>query len=204
MRTGGDETKRKILEVAERLFSEKGFDGASVGMIAEAVGINKGLIYYHFKNKDDILISLFRGVIDELSEHLKNTPPPPGGAADGASIRDKIRQEIVFLEGKKRILSVMLMEGFKREDRENFLLTCAEMSMKQEDEYFAASKARKLSGSSSEQEYLVFEFFTGFIPLITFVAMKDRWCRYYNCDSEKLMDMFLDSFEKAHLTAYLR
>jgi AcrR family transcriptional regulator len=197
MRTGGDETKRKILEVAEGLFSEKGFDGASVGMIADAVGINKGLIYYHFKNKDDILISLFQSVIDELAEHLRDTPPQ-----GGASLKDKLRLEIAFLEKRKRILSVMLMESFKREDRENFLLKCAEMSMKQEDEYIAGSRGHKFSGASSEQEYLVFEFFTGFIPLITFVAMKDAWCRHYNCDGEKLLDIFLDSFEKAHLTAY--
>ena len=98
----------------------------------------------------------------------------------------------------------MLMESFKREDQENFLLKCAEMSMKQEDEYFAGARAHKFSGAASEQEYLVLEFFTGFIPVITFVAMKDTWCRYYNCDGEQLLDMFLDSFEKSHLTAYLR
>lgn len=203
MRTGGDETKRKILEAAERLFSEKGYDGASVGMIADAVGINKGLIYYHFKNKNDIMISLFRGVIDELTEHLKSSPPPPA-AAKSVSIRDKIRQEIAFLEKKKRILSVMLMEAFKNEDREDFLLKCAEMSIKQEDEYFTGSRLHKFSGSASEQEYLVFEFFTGFIPVITFVAMKDKWTRHYNCDGDELLELFLDSFEKAHLTAYLR
>jgi AcrR family transcriptional regulator len=204
MRTGGDETKKKILEAAEQLFSEKGFDGASVGMIADAVGINKGLIYYHFKNKDDILVSLFAAVIEELSEHLKNSPVPHDGAADGPTVKDKVRQELRFLEKRKRILSVMLMEAFKRDDRENFLLKCAEMSMKQEDEYFANSRLHKLAGSSSEQEYLVFEFFTGFIPVITFVAMKDKWTRYYNCDGDELLERFLDSFERAHLTAYLR
>jgi len=202
MRTGGDETKKKILAAAEELFAEKGFDGASVGMIAEAVGINKGLIYYHFTNKDDILVSLFAAVIDELSEHLKNGPAPHGGAADGAAVRDKLRQEIRFLEKRKRILSVMLMEALKREDKENFLLKCAEMSMKQEEEYFAGSRAHKFSGAASEQEYLVFEFFTGFIPVITFVAMKDKWTRYYNCDGDELLERFLDSFEKAHLTVH--
>lgn len=199
MRTGGDETKRKILEAAETLFSEKGFDGASVGMIAEAVGINKGLIYYHFKNKDDILVSLFQSVIDELADHLNSSHP-----AGAVPLRDKLRQEIAFLEGRKAILSVMLMEAFKREDRENFLLRCAEMSMKQEEEQFAAARAHKVSGASSEQEYLVFEFFTGFIPLITFVAMKDQWCRHYGCDRERLTETFLDSFERTHLTAYTR
>jgi AcrR family transcriptional regulator len=200
MRTGGEETKKKILAAAEELFSEKGFDGASVGMIADSVGINKGLIYYHFKNKDDILVSLFAAVIDELSEHLNAGPAAHGGG----SVREKLRLEITFLEKRKRILSVMLMEAFKREDRENFLLKCAEMSMKQEEEYFASSRAHKFSGSSSEQGYLVFEFFTGFIPVITFVAMKDKWTRYYNCDGDELLELFLDSFEKAHLTAYLR
>ena len=54
-KTDGYKTRQKILQEAEDLFSEKGFNGTSIDMIAKAAGINKGLIYYHFKNKHDIL-----------------------------------------------------------------------------------------------------------------------------------------------------
>lgn len=202
MRTGGDETKKKILAVAEELFSEKGFHGTSVGMIADAVGINKGLIYYHFKNKNDIMVSLFLNVIDELLAHIGRGQAGSDSAQPGIDIKEMMRHEITFLESKKRILSVMLMEAFKNEDRENFLLKCAEIYLRHENEYLTNIAAQKRSTSSSEDAYLVFEFFTGFIPVITFVAMRDKWCRYFNCDGERLLDMFLDSFERTHLTAH--
>jgi len=35
----GDITKKRILEVAENLFAEKGYDGASIGLIAKNAGV---------------------------------------------------------------------------------------------------------------------------------------------------------------------
>jgi AcrR family transcriptional regulator len=204
MRTGGDETRKKILAEAERLFAEKGFDGTSVGMIADAVGINKGLIYYHFKNKDDIIASLFLSVIDELLEHLAREDAASGTAGSDIDIKTKMRQEITFLEPRKRILSVMLMEAFKNDDRENFLLKCADIYLKHEGEYLRNIAAQKVSMSADEEAYRVFEFFTGFIPVITFVAMRDTWCRHYSCDGDRLLDLFLDSFTRTHLAAHER
>ena len=48
----GEQTKQKILNVAGELFAENGFDGTSVDSIANAAGVNKALIYYHFKDKN--------------------------------------------------------------------------------------------------------------------------------------------------------
>ena len=51
-------TKDKILLAALDLFSERGYDEASIDMIAEAVGIKGPSIYSHYKGKEDILNSL--------------------------------------------------------------------------------------------------------------------------------------------------
>ncbi len=203
MRTGGEETKKKILAVAEELFSEKGFDGTSVGMIAEAVGINKGLIYYHFKNKNDIMISLFLNVIEELSEYLEKNSTRSGGASLSIDTAEKIRQEIRFLEKRKRILSVIVMEALKSEDEDNFLLKCAQMHLNHEIEEIGGIEKSRTTGFSDENEFLVYEFFTGFVPIIFFVVMKEKWCRFYGCDGDRLLDLFLDSFERTHLAAHM-
>lgn len=50
-----DERKNEILDVAERLFGTKGFDGTSTTDILNEVGIARGTLYYHFKSKEDIL-----------------------------------------------------------------------------------------------------------------------------------------------------
>lgn len=50
-----EERKNEILDVAERLFGTKGFDGTSTGDILGEIGIARGTLYYHFKSKEDIL-----------------------------------------------------------------------------------------------------------------------------------------------------
>lgn len=48
-------TRAKILEAADGLFGERGFDATSTRDIAERSGVNKALIHYHFGTKDDLL-----------------------------------------------------------------------------------------------------------------------------------------------------
>lgn len=50
------ETRRRILGSALDIFSEKNFSNVSVSEIAEAVGMTKGAVYWHFRNKEDILV----------------------------------------------------------------------------------------------------------------------------------------------------
>jgi TetR/AcrR family transcriptional regulator, transcriptional repressor for nem operon len=48
-------TGEQIVDAADRLFYEQGFERTSFAAIAETVGISRGNFYYHFKTKDEIL-----------------------------------------------------------------------------------------------------------------------------------------------------
>lgn len=50
-----EERRQEILDAAERLFAEKGYDAACTNDILAAVGIARGTLYYHFKSKEEIL-----------------------------------------------------------------------------------------------------------------------------------------------------
>lgn len=52
------ERKDLILNTAEDVFSERGFDEARMDDIAERAGLSKGAIYWYFKKKDDIIAAL--------------------------------------------------------------------------------------------------------------------------------------------------
>lgn len=52
--------KNEILDAAEILFSEKGYEDTSVTDIMNAVGIAKGTLYHHFKSKEDIMDALIQ------------------------------------------------------------------------------------------------------------------------------------------------
>ena len=53
-----EETVRSILETAERLFTEKGYEKTSLQDIINATKLSKGAIYHHFVSKDDIFIKI--------------------------------------------------------------------------------------------------------------------------------------------------
>lgn len=53
-----EETVRKILDTAERLFIEKGYDRASLQDIITETGLSKGAIYHHFASKEDVFYSV--------------------------------------------------------------------------------------------------------------------------------------------------
>lgn len=61
-------TRDRILDVALRQFTEKGFDATSLQEIADELGVTKAALYYHFKSKDDILVALHMRM-HELGRH---------------------------------------------------------------------------------------------------------------------------------------
>ena len=54
------DTKEKILESALKLFAADGYEAVSVSMIAGELGITKGALYRHYKNKRDIFGSILK------------------------------------------------------------------------------------------------------------------------------------------------
>lgn len=199
-RTGGAETKKRILKVAEKLFSENGFDATSVDKIAKTAKVNKALIYYHFKNKNDIAVSMFKNIIDELTHGV------------GSSLEDfhqnksipkekKIKTEVELLKKKKGILSVLLMEGMKNKDKNNFLFQIAEIVIHNEKN----TKINKLDSKKEKKQYnsiLIHEFFTGFLPMVMFVVLNDKWNKHYSVNAEDSLDNFVDSFVRSHINSH--
>src|SRR6202046_4303756 len=50
-----ERTRQQILETAQRLFTDLGYDATSLQMIADEMGLTKAAVYYHFHAKSDIL-----------------------------------------------------------------------------------------------------------------------------------------------------
>lgn len=59
------ERRNEILDVAERLFCTNGYDNTSTNDILAEIGIARGTLYYHFKNKEDILDAMIDRILDE-------------------------------------------------------------------------------------------------------------------------------------------
>ncbi|MFJ6696265.1 TetR/AcrR family transcriptional regulator [Streptomyces sp. NPDC091272] len=71
------DTRQRIQDVALALFAEQGYEKTSLREIAEKLDVTKAALYYHFKTKEDILISLFQDLtrpMDELIEWGQGRP----------------------------------------------------------------------------------------------------------------------------------
>ena len=64
------DTKAKIMDVALHMFSERGYEAVSIRDICSDVGIKESILYYHFKNKQDILDSLFSRFEEQIGSLL--------------------------------------------------------------------------------------------------------------------------------------
>jgi AcrR family transcriptional regulator len=62
----GRSTKEAIREAAIELFSDKGFEQTSLREVADAVGITKASLYYHYASKQDLLLAIVDPIIDDL------------------------------------------------------------------------------------------------------------------------------------------
>ena len=70
-------TRQRIQDVALELFAEQGYEKTSLREIAERLDVTKAALYYHFKTKEEILVSIFEDLsqpIQDLIEWGKAQP----------------------------------------------------------------------------------------------------------------------------------
>lgn len=85
------DTRRQIVEAADRRFYEQGFEATSFADIAADVGLSRGNFYYHFKAKDEILDAV-------IALRLENTKAMlEGWEAEAATPRERIGRFVHIL-----------------------------------------------------------------------------------------------------------
>ncbi len=86
MRENAD-TRTRIQEIALKLFVEQGYETTSLREIAEALGVTKAALYYHFKSKDEIVASLAEDRLRAVEELIAWARTQPRG--------DETRRELI-------------------------------------------------------------------------------------------------------------
>lgn len=116
-------TREKIMDVALHMFSERGYEAVSIRDICGEVGIKESTLYYHFKNKKDILVSLiekFKTHIDGLLCHVdefKNQPETKSNKDISANMMDTYMMDsYLFDPFCNLMLRLMMIEQFHNEE----------------------------------------------------------------------------------------
>lgn len=91
-----EETFQLILDVAFRLFMEKGYENTSIQDIIEHLGgLSKGAIYHHFKSKEDILIAVTDKMTSESNRMLASI-------RDRSDLNGREKMKTIFKESISR------------------------------------------------------------------------------------------------------
>lgn len=118
-----EETRKSILDAAVCAFYAKGVAQATLEDIAEAAGVTRGAVYWHFKNKQEIVAALHeelhRPLFDMVVQDLERDDPEPLQQLQALYIR--LLSQLVMDEAKHRILSVFITKCDYTGDMECFL-----------------------------------------------------------------------------------
>ncbi|MGW7426445.1 TetR/AcrR family transcriptional regulator [Streptomyces sp. NPDC054813] len=64
-------TRQRIQDVALELFAEQGYEKTSLREIAERLDVTKAALYYHFKTKEEILVSVFEDLTQPIQDLIE-------------------------------------------------------------------------------------------------------------------------------------
>ncbi len=110
-----DDLGQMIIHEAEKIFAEKGFDGASVTDIAEAAGLSKQNLMYYFPTKLALYERVLDDVLDDWLSSMKTLaqPAPPASEALAAYIQAKLEFSRRRPAGSK-VYAIEVISGAKR------------------------------------------------------------------------------------------
>lgn len=72
---GGPQTRARILEVANRLFFERGYDAVTVAEIAREAGVSSVTVFNHFPRKEDLFMDRAADAVDLLRSTIRDRAP---------------------------------------------------------------------------------------------------------------------------------
>jgi AcrR family transcriptional regulator len=183
----------KILQASIKIFASKSFEGSRIEEIAKEAGVPKSLIYYHFKNKDEILQVLTDKFANEFSELIKIAENDTH-----KSRAEKLSERLsgLYVEFEKRnedLIRIMLIESLKKNKEKPILFGIAEAIINTEKK-FPVNQGKEFNTS----EGLAAEFFTRLIPNYAYMCFSDAWSEHFKIEKDELDKLFVKLMVETH------
>ncbi len=196
-----ENTKQRILEAAAHEFASKGFEGARVDEIAKSAGVNKALIYYYYKNKEELLTILFLEARDVVIALMKSGGLLDINYSNTGEIKKMLTGFLDILEERQDVIRVMIMETAKRAPINKLVFEILEEVM---GVMFSAAEKSHVTVDANRGHAMITEFFTGVMPFLDYVAYHEIWMERFGIDESELREQFIDSFIGTHMAFTMR
>src|SRR3954470_665082 len=105
----GQASRRHLLEIAARLFTERGYEATSITDVLERAKLSRGAFYHHFQSKE----ALFEAVLEMVEEHVGMTlREAAAGASDPVeAIRIGCRAWLDMASDDREVVQITLVDA---------------------------------------------------------------------------------------------
>ena len=180
-------TKNKIINIAEKLFANQGFDQTSVREISEEVGVSKANLYHHFSSKKALLKTIIEKAFNDYKSEINTI------ATENKESENKIRSAIIsYLDmcaSNKNLVQLLAREDIKRNENVRGLI----MNIEQKVRTLWKELLQEINFKGG---YSVDVFVELFMTMIDSFVIKNyvMGCEQMNISHEELADHILYLF----------
>ena len=101
------ERRDQILEAANALFAERGYDEVSIEDIASSAGVTRGLVHHYFGGRKEVYIALLERLGAQREQQLR----PPAGRSARARLADTVSRWLDWTEANRTIWLATIAHG---------------------------------------------------------------------------------------------
>jgi len=208
------EARERIIDAAIQLFSQKGYDATRVNDIASTANVNKALIYYYFKSKEDILDYMVHSLLDNavsialdfiqtnIVQMVKNgyldIKPDRLHFVNDEAIEHFMQNAVKFYERvvdyvieKKDIIRILMHESLKNGKHQNSLFRFMDFMIGSEKNPIFKTISDADHDFVYSDDMVLFRFFFSIIPIISFAAYFDDYRAVTSMDDKELRSSFI-------------
>ena len=183
------DAKNRILDAAKKVFADKTFDGSRINDISDLANVPKSLIYYHFKSKDDILETLITDFLNGYRQLLQAVETE-SHIEKANNMKNRLQNHYYDFAIKNiDVVRIMFVESLKKSNDKPLIFKVVEEIVNTKIE---------TDNVGDRNERLVAEFFSGVIPLYSYLCFFEQWCGYFNIDRTEFDKLFLEHFTETH------
>lgn len=208
------EAKDRIINAAIELFSQKGYDATRVSDIANAANVNKALIYYYFKSKQDILDFMVHSllnnavsialdfiqtnIIDMIAKGYLDIKPDRLHFLNDEAIQHyvqntyELHERVVdYVIEHRDIIRILMLESLKKGKHQNSLFHFMDFMVNNENNPIFKTISNADKDFVYSDEMILFKFFFSIIPIVSFAAYFDDYKEASSLSDEELRNTFL-------------
>jgi len=182
-------TEERILEAAKKVFHRKGFEGARMQEIADEAGINKALLHYYFRTKENLFDAVFKAAFREIFTKLFTTVDSDVPLEE--KLKNLINEYIGFLQKNSYLPGFILAELNQNPDKIIEVFKSAPVSPS-----MLIEKMKKSVNDEKLEKTDVRELFINILALCIFPIIARPMLQHIFEFSDEEFDQFIEKRKK--------